>query len=103
MPNRRLRILQIFNRYLQYGGEEGSVYRIGDALQKIHDVEYFISSTADILSENVLTSWKLPWKAVHNSEVQAKLTLYQNAGRFDAWQIHNVFPVMSPVVYRKAL
>ena len=103
MSNRRLRILQIFNRYLQYGGEEGSVYRIGDALQEIHDVEYFISSTADVVSENILTSWKLPLKAVHNSDVLAKLTLYQNAGRFDAWQIHNVFPIMSPVVYRKAI
>ena len=38
---RRLRVLQIFNRYLEYGGEQGSVGRIGDALQQFADVEYF--------------------------------------------------------------
>ena len=30
---RRLRILQIFSRYIHFGGEEGSVFRIGVALQ----------------------------------------------------------------------
>jgi glycosyltransferase involved in cell wall biosynthesis len=99
---RRRHILQIFNRYLQYGGEEGSVYRIGDALQKIHDVEYFISSTAEIL-EGREAFWTIPWKAVHNSEIDAKLKQYQEAGHFDVWQIHNIFPVMSPVVYQRAL
>jgi glycosyltransferase involved in cell wall biosynthesis len=99
---RRRHILQIFNRYLQYGGEEGSVYRIGDALQQIHDVEYFISSTAEIL-EGREAFWAIPWKAVYNSEIDAKLKQYQKAGRFEVWQIHNIFPVMSPVVYQRAL
>ena len=48
---RRLKILQIFSRYLEYGGEEGSVFRIGDALQDHHDVEYFIGSTEDLQSQ----------------------------------------------------
>ena len=103
MPARRLRILQIFNRYLQYGGEEGSVYRIGDALQKIHDVEYFISSSAELTTKGVWPALKLPWKAAYNAEILTKLTQYQTVGRFDTWQIHNIFPVMSPVVYHKAL
>jgi glycosyltransferase involved in cell wall biosynthesis len=100
---RRRHILQIFNRYLQYGGEEGSVYRIGDALQSIHDVEYFISSTAEMISEGSLGSWAVPWKAAYNSEIDTKLKQYQQAGHFDAWQIHNIFPVMSPVVYHRAM
>ena len=103
MPDRRLHILQIFNRYLNYGGEEGSVYRIGDALQTLHDVEYFISSTADVTAGGAWTSWKIPLKAAYNSEILAKLVQYQEAGHFDAWQIHNIFPIMSPVVYHKAL
>ncbi|MCE0483880.1 MAG: glycosyltransferase family 4 protein [Methylacidiphilales bacterium] len=103
MSARRLHILQIFNRYLNYGGEEGSVYRIGDALQEIHDVEYFISSTSDLTSGGLWTSLKIPWKAAYNTEILTRLTRYQDAGRFDAWQIHNIFPVMSPVVYHKAL
>lgn len=99
---RRRHILQIFNRYLQYGGEEGSVYRIGDALQELHDVEYFISSTAEIMGgQDAL--WAVPWKSVYNREIDAKLKHYQEAGRFDVWQIHNIFPVMSPIVYQRAL
>jgi glycosyltransferase involved in cell wall biosynthesis len=99
---RRRHILQIFNRYLQYGGEEGSVYRIGDAMQELYDVEYFISSTAEIMGDRE-QSWRVPYKAVYNYEIDLKLRQYQEAGRFDVWQIHNIFPVMSPVVYRRAL
>ncbi|HUB66719.1 MAG TPA: glycosyltransferase family 4 protein [Candidatus Methylacidiphilales bacterium] len=101
--SQRLRILQIFNRYLNYGGEEGSVYRIGDALQRIHDVEYFLSSTVEVMGEGLWSQWKIPWKAMHNAEVLAKLNQYQKLGGFDAWQIHNIFPIMSPVVYERAL
>ncbi len=103
MPNRRLRIMQIFNRYQEYGGEEGSVFRIGDALQRIHDVEYFLSSTAEMTSGGLFRNLMMPWMALHNPEVLRKLKRYQNLGRFDAWQIHNIFPVMSPVVYERAL
>lgn len=99
---RRRHILQIFNRYLQYGGEEGSVYRIGDALQSLHDVEYFISSTAEIMGDRD-GSWRIPYKAVYNYEIDQKLRQYQGAGQFDVWQIHNIFPVMSPIVYQRAL
>ena len=93
----------IFNRYLQYGGEEGAVFRIGDALQEIHDVEYFISSTADMISKVPLSSLSIPWKAVYNREIDLKLQQYQKTGNFQAWLIHNIFPVMSPVVYQRAL
>jgi glycosyltransferase involved in cell wall biosynthesis len=100
---RRRHILQIFNRYLQYGGEEGSVYRIGDALQELHDVEYFISSTAEMISSGAWGSTTVPFKAVYNREIDIKLTQYQQTGNFDAWMIHNIFPVMSPIVYHRAL
>jgi glycosyltransferase involved in cell wall biosynthesis len=100
---RRRHILQIFNRYRQYGGEEGSVYRIGDALQEIHDVEYLISSTSDVLSGGTLESATVPLKALYNREVDFKLAQYQKTGNFDAWMIHNIFPVMSPIVYQRAI
>ena len=98
----RLRILQIFSRYLNYGGEEGSVYRIGDALQEHNDVEYFLSSTAALMGSDLLSRLQAPVKAVYNAEIVRRLERYQQAGRFDAWQIHNVFPGMSPAVYTKA-
>jgi glycosyltransferase involved in cell wall biosynthesis len=103
MSSRRLQILQVFNRYLQYGGEEGSITRIGDALQDIHDVDYFFYSTSQLTGHGLLGKLKMPWKTFRNSEVAAGLKRMQLAKRFDAWQIHNVFPAMSPVVYEIAL
>ena len=99
---RRLKILQIFSRYLEYGGEEGSVFRIGDALQEHHDVEYFIGSTEDLLGARKLTSFLAPLQAWHNQAVAHRLRRYQELGRFDFWQIHNVLPGLSSSVYQTA-
>jgi glycosyltransferase involved in cell wall biosynthesis len=99
----RRRILQIFNRYLQYGGEEGSITRIGDALQDIHDVDYFFYATSQLTGEGLKSKIKIPWKSVYNAEVAEGLTRLQARHRYCVWQIHNIFPVMSPVVYELAL
>jgi glycosyltransferase involved in cell wall biosynthesis len=103
MPSRRLQILQIFNRYLQYGGEEGSITRIGDALQEIHDVDYFFYSTSQLAGEGLAAKLQIPWKSLHNSDVEAGLVRLHETHPYDAWQIHNIFPAMSPVVYELAL
>lgn len=98
----RLKILQIFSRYLHYGGEEGSVYRIGDALQEIHDVEYFLGSSKDIFEGNSAESLLAPFYALYNPRVISRLRRYQQIGKFDVWQIHNVFVGLSPGVYAEA-
>jgi glycosyltransferase involved in cell wall biosynthesis len=97
---RRLRILQIFSRYLEYGGEEGSVFRIGDALQKNHDVEYFFGSTADLLGARQGASFLAPFRAWHNQAVARRLRRYQEVGKFDLWLVHNVLPGLSSSVYQ---
>ncbi len=97
---RRLRILQVFNRYLEYGGEQASVYRIGDTLQSVADVEYFTTSSEQLLGEgDPLSMVKAAASTFHNREVIERLRRYQNIGQFDLWQVHNVFPTMSPAVY----
>ncbi|MFT3989918.1 MAG: glycosyltransferase family 4 protein [Luteolibacter sp.] len=98
----RLSILQIFNRYLQYGGEEGSVFRIGDALQELHDVEYFISSSDELLRGGFFHKLRLPFLAFYNPALLKKLKNYQKVGRFDCWMVHNVFPGISPGAYALA-
>lgn len=98
---RRLRILQIFNRYIHYGGEEASVFRIGDALQANHDVEYFFGSTQEFLGGG-LHRISAPLRAFYDPHVATKLRRYQEVGRFDLWQIHNVLPGLSPSVYQMA-
>ena len=99
---RRLRILQIFSRYIHFGGEEGSVFRIGDALQDFHDVEYFIGSTKNLLGYNMQSKIRAPLNAYYNLPIANRLRKYQEVGKFDLWQIHNVLPGLSPSVYQTA-
>ena len=100
---RRPRVLQIFNRYLEYGGEQGSVGRIGDTLQQIADVEYFLASSDQLLGGRMPEDMvKAAAFAFHNPQVIGRLKRYQKIGRFDVWLIHNVFPAMSPSVYALA-
>lgn len=99
--SRRFRILQIFNRYLDYGGEEGSVYRIGDLLQTLHDVEYFITSSGE-LQGGFWTKVSAAVKVQRNARIAERLRRFQTVGRFDIWLIHNVFPTISPVAYEIA-
>lgn len=98
----RTKIMQIFSRYEHYGGEEGSVYRIGDALQDVFDVEYFLASSSELMNSPLHEKITLPMRVFHNSEVGGRLERIQRIGKFDVWQIHNVLPAMSPVVYKIA-
>jgi glycosyltransferase involved in cell wall biosynthesis len=99
---RRLRILQIFSRYIHFGGEESSVFRIGDALQQNHDVEYFIGSTKEFLGTDIPSKIRAPFHAYYNLPIAQRLRKYQEIGDFDLWQIHNVIPALSPSVYQAA-
>jgi glycosyltransferase involved in cell wall biosynthesis len=99
---RRLRILQIFSRYIHFGGEESSVFRIGDALQSNHDVEYFIGSTKEFLGNDIPSKIRAPFHAYYNLPIAQRLRKYQEVGNFDLWQVHNVLPALSPSVYQTA-
>ena len=99
---KRLRILQIFSRYIHFGGEESCVFRIGDALQDKHDVEYFIGSTKDLLGYDMQSKIRAPLNAYYNLPIASRLRKYQEVGNFDLWQIHNVLPGLSPSVYQTA-
>ena len=95
------RILQFFSRYRDYGGEEGSVYRIGSLLQEQNDLGTFITSSNEFFQGRVARVMA-GIKAFRNWEVAARLRRYQKLGNYDVWLVHNVFPGMSPVVYEIA-
>lgn len=97
----KVRILQIFNRYLEYGGEEGSVLRIGQTLRERYRLKYFDTSSKELLGG--------PIKSLHavfamhsNREVSKRLEGTQDSGKYNLWLIHNVFPTISPVAYEIA-
>ena len=98
MKNKKIKVLQIFNRYQEYGGEEGSVFRIAESLKKIADVKTYESKTSEILSAN-LGKWKMPFLMQKNRAVLLDLRALQEKENFDIWQIHNVFPGLSVAVY----
>lgn len=99
---KRLRILQIFARYLHYGGEEGIVARFEDVLRECHKVEYFTEATEDILARGLAGRVLLPFLAFRNPGAIRRLRAAQERGGFDFWQIHNVFPAISPDAYSLA-
>ncbi len=94
-----LNILQLFSRYLHYGGEEGSVFRIGETLAEQFEVDYFIVSSEEMMQKS---RWVLPLLAYRNFPVLERLKAFQTVGRFDVWLIHNVFPAISPGAYALA-
>lgn len=102
LPARKKRILQLFSRYKDYGGEEGSVYRIGDALAAHYDIGIFLSSSKESFSGGAFSKGMGVLKAVANWPLVARLRHYQKIGRYDYWIIHNVFPAMSPSIYSLA-
>jgi len=98
----RPRILQIFSRYREYGGEEGSVRRIGDALRLNCDVTFYALSSKEAFSGSLVNKGLSTIKAFSNWSVVRQLRHHQESGNYDYWLIHNVFPVMSPAVYELA-
>ncbi len=74
--------------------------RIGDALGELHEVHPFLYSTAEFLERSLL---RMPWSVFRNREIECSLRELLRQNKFDVWQIHNVFPAMSPIVYRIAL
>ncbi len=98
----KMKILQLFSRYKEYGGEEGSVYRIGDALSAEFDVGTFLASSTDLFSGGFVKQGIGTLKAFSNWSLVRQLRRYQKLGRYDCWLIHNVFPAMSPSVYSLA-
>jgi glycosyltransferase involved in cell wall biosynthesis len=95
----RTRILQLFSRYREFGGEEGSVYRIGDALHRDFDIGFFLTSSDEAFAGNAFRRGVSVLKAFSNWDVIRDLKRYQRLADYDFWLVHNVFPAMSPGVY----
>src|SRR5262245_33955106 len=70
-------------------------------MQEFADVEYFITSSREFLQSGAVRMMA-PFLAYRNPMIAKRLRRFQRMGRFDFWQIHNVFPVMSPEVYALA-
>lgn len=101
--SRPLRILQVFNRYLQPGGEEKSVARIASDLESGgHTVARFWRESAEWQQAGAPPKWKQPFLLWRNASVLGELRRLHESFRADVWLLHNVVPVVSLDVYRLA-
>lgn len=98
----RPRILHIFSRYGELGGEEVCFHAITEALDAVADVTPLVYSTGELVRSPHGALTKMRYM-LHNRDVEEKLRECLRGNRFDAWIIHNTFPAMSPCVYELAL
>lgn len=73
--------------------------RIGEALRAVHQVHPFLYSTKELRERSAPCMAR---HVLHNREIEVSLRRLLREKKFDVWQIHNVFPAMSPVVYHVA-
>jgi glycosyltransferase involved in cell wall biosynthesis len=101
---RPLRIIQVFNRYLQAGGEEKSVGRIAEDLAGGgHHVVRFWRASSEWTSPGGPPRVRQALLLWNNRAVLDELEALHRRERADLWLLHNVIPVVSLGVYRRAL
>lgn len=97
-----MKIAQIFNRYLQRGGEEISVERISNALSQRHRVShcYFDSrqmAGTDTFLEMGLSAGQMLW----NFHAAQRLGAHLDAVKPDIVLLHNILPYGSAAVFHE--
>lgn len=94
-----MKILNVFNHYLEPGGEAIAVDTICSSLSKIFEVERCDFSSADWIGPEAPARWKQALWMIRNPESVKKLRQLQERFRSDVWLVHNIFPVGSGAVY----
>ena len=96
-------ILQVFNQYLQYGGEEKSVERIRERLAERHSLRSFSFQSADWVGKDAPGIFSQAGRVFYNPKSARELRAQIDKFKPHAILLHNLFPVGSPSVYRTAL
>jgi glycosyltransferase involved in cell wall biosynthesis len=96
-------LVQLFNRYLQPGGEEASVDRIRDHLSTRHPVTRCQFDSREWQGPEGLGPVSQAARLFYNPEGRRRFEATVDESEARAALFHNVFPVGSPSVYRAAL
>jgi glycosyltransferase involved in cell wall biosynthesis len=97
-----LKILSVFNHYVEPGGEAIAVEAICSALAKEHEVEKCEFRSADWMGPDAPPKWKQALWMMRNPQSAQRLRETQARFGADIWLIHNIFPVVSGAVYSEA-
>jgi glycosyltransferase involved in cell wall biosynthesis len=103
MPSEPPAILQVFNRYLERGGEEAGVGLFAKILGSRCRFDECIFDSAEWKGSAAPPQWKQLLWMFHNPRSARRLREKQKQTRAQAWLVHNIFPVGSPAVYDEAL
>lgn len=92
-------ILQLFNDYIDRGGEALSVERVG----KLLGTTMVRFSSSEWTGPNAPPNWRQALLMYHNRESVARVRQAHAESHPDAWLLHNIFPVGSAGIFREAL
>jgi len=96
------RVLQLFNRYLETGGEEASVQRVYNSLQSITEIRQCLFDSADWTGPNAPGAASQAVRMIYNPDSIRKLRKDHKEHKSTLWLLHNLFPVGSAGIYREA-
>jgi glycosyltransferase involved in cell wall biosynthesis len=96
-------ILQVFNKYLQYGGEEQSVERIRNQLSEQYSLNSCSFDSEDWVSEDAPMRISQVLRMFYNPVATRQLTDSIQQTRPNMILLHNLYPVGSPGIYKTAL
>ncbi len=99
----RYRILQVFNRYLQIGGEEKSVNRIYRHLAEDHAIERCFFDSHAWIGRNAPRRREQVRMMLYNQESRRQLEAKIASFKPNVLLFHNIFPIGSPSLYHTAL
>jgi len=97
-----MKILNIFNHYVEKGGEAQAVEAISEALSQISDLERCEFFSSDWIRSEAPAKWKQALWMIRNPESLRKLRGCERSFKSDVWLVHNVLPVGSTAIYPEA-
>jgi glycosyltransferase involved in cell wall biosynthesis len=97
-----VKILSVFNHYVEHGGEAIAVEAIYSALSQDYEVEKCEFRSEEWMGPDAPPKWKQALWMMRNPQSVKKLREAQARFHPDFWLIHNIFPVASGAVYSEA-
>lgn len=99
----KLHLLQVFNKYSSFGGEELIVQKIDEMLSSDMHMDEFMLSSDEWLRNGAPSKLKQAILIFNNPQSRQRLRDVVNATNPDALLMHNIYPVGSPGLYAEAL
>jgi glycosyltransferase involved in cell wall biosynthesis len=99
----KLNILQVFNQYRSFGGEELVVENIDRMLSPYHHMSKCLFSSSDWAGSEAPSKISQAWLMFNNPKSRKQLREKVAEQNPNALLLHNIYPIGSPGIYDEAL